>query len=211
MNPPSTIAKIRTLLLIAAFAVCPLVAFQTAANAQDVATATLTSGGMNSISIGPNGTFTLTLGVTTNFNCGGYTVFYQSNNGQGLFQIISITNLNPVFMLGDVPLPQLLNPSTMFDLGGASDQTILQPPGTFLLQSVQIEALNAPLGTYTIFLDNRSIMTSRTGGGFNDVNMGGPLGPMFTVQLIPEPATVGLLVMGGAVLVLAVARKRRAL
>ncbi|MBA2431834.1 MAG: PEP-CTERM sorting domain-containing protein [Chthoniobacterales bacterium] len=77
------------------------------------------------------------------------------------------------------------------------------------MRSVNIRALNAPLGTYTIFLDNRSIMTSRIGGGFLDVNMGGPLGPMFTVNVIPEPATTGLFVIGGAGLI-AVWRRRRA-
>ncbi|MEP6821346.1 MAG: PEP-CTERM sorting domain-containing protein, partial [Chthoniobacterales bacterium] len=60
-----------------------------------------------------------------------------------------------------------------------------------------------------IFLDARSIMTSRTGGGFFDVNMGGPSGPQFTVNVVPEPSTVGLAVIGGAALLLVVWRKQR--
>ena len=203
-----TVAKLRQLLLAAVLAVCPLVACQTV-NAQATATATLTSGGINSITVASNGSFNLTLGVTTNFVSNAYTVFYRSINGQGLFQINSRTNLNPIFMFGaDPPFPLLLNPSDMFDLGGTTNQINNQPPGTFNLQSVNISVLNAPIGTYTIFLDNRSIMTQA--GTFLDVNMGGPSGPMFTVNVIPEPKTVGLLVMGGAMLLVAAWRQRRA-
>ncbi|MEP6821189.1 MAG: hypothetical protein ABI946_02445, partial [Chthoniobacterales bacterium] len=79
-----TAAKVRRLLLVTALVICPLFAAQIG-NAQDAATATLTSGGLNNISIMAGGTFTLTLGVTTNFSSGGYTVFLQSNNGSGFF------------------------------------------------------------------------------------------------------------------------------
>ncbi len=209
-----TLRNYRAFLLAAAWAVVPLAALKQA-SAQDTAVATLTSGGLNSITIGQNGTFNLTLAVTTNFVSSGYTVFYQSNNGSGLFQINSRTFLDPIFNPGGgppppfPPFPMLLNPSNMFDLGFASnDPNATHPAGTFSLQSVNIGALNAPIGTYTIFLDNRSIITSRT--GFNDVNFGGQSGPVFTVTVVPEPATVGLLVMGGALAVFALLRKRRA-
>lgn len=177
-------------------------------NAQDAATATLTAGGLNSATIGSNGTFTLTLGVTTNFTSVGYSVFYQSNNGSGLFQITGRTNLNPFFTMGgNPPFPMLLNPSNMFDLGYTSNQVNNPPPGTFNLQAVDFRALNAPIGTYTIFLDSRSIMVNTA---FQDVNIGGPSGPVFTVNVVPEPTIVGLLAMAGVVGSILAWRKRRA-
>ena len=81
------------------------------------------------------------------------------------------------------------------------------PQGTFDLQAVTIHALNAPVGTYTIFLDNRSIMVDRP--VFQDVPMGGASGPMFTVHVVPEPTTTGLLAMAGGALSLLAWRKRR--
>ncbi|MEP6810934.1 MAG: PEP-CTERM sorting domain-containing protein, partial [Chthoniobacterales bacterium] len=167
-------------------------------------------GGQNSITIGQNGTFTLTLGITTNFISRGYSVFYQSNNGQGLFQITGRTSLDPLYPFpvpDTVPFPILLNPSDPFDLGSAGNGPVMHPPGTFNLQSVTINLLNAPIGTYTIFLDSRSIMTDLT---FNDVAFGGATGPMFTVNVIPEPTTIGLLAMAGAVVSVVAWRKRRA-
>lgn len=217
------VAKLHRLLVIAALALCSLLAFQSA-NAQSVATATLTSGGMNSISITQNQQFTLSLAVTTNFVSSGYTVFYQSSMA-GIFQIIARTNTSPIHPTTMMPvfndpttsdgvafggMAGVMNPSNMFDLGYTGDQTNNQPAGMFSLQTITINTLNAAPGTYTIFLDARSIMTDRTGGGFNDVNMGGAMGPMFTVTVIPEPTTVGLAVLGGAGLLLVALRKRRA-
>lgn len=214
-NSSPILKNFHRLFLIAAVAVYSAAAVQTV-KAQSVATATLTSGGLNSITIGQNGTFTLTLAMTTNFLSSGYTVFYQSNNGQGLFQLIGLTYLDPFFMpFGPIidPFPGVtgvLNPSNMFDIGATGDQVNNQPAGTFDLQSVTVSVLNAPIGTYTIFLDNRSIMTEHnTPGSFNDVNFGGPSGPAFTVNVVPEPATVGLLIMGGAFGLVAALRRRR--
>ena len=213
MNPQSNSnpARLRKLILVAFLLIAPFLAFQTS-SAQSVATATLTSGGLTSVTIGPNGTFTLTLGITTNFIAGGYTVFYQSNNGQGLFEITSRTSLDPIYPFpfpDPIPLPDLLNPSTASDFGaGTSGPGVTHPAGTFDLQAVTISALNAPIGTYTIFLDNRSIITDRTGGGFLDVPFGGASGPMFTVTVVPEPATTGLLAMAGGALSFLAWRKR---
>ena len=49
-------------------------------------------------------------------------------------------------------------------------------------------------------------MTDRTGNGFNDV----PMTASFTVNVVPEPTTVGLAVIGGGVLLIGAWRKRRA-
>ncbi len=210
-NFSSPLAPLRHLFLIVALSAASFFAFPTV-RAQDTATATLTSGGANSITIGANGAFNLTLGITFNFPSSGYTVFYQSNNGQGLFQINSRTLLDPFFnQAGNPSFPQILNPSNMGDLGAmVTDIGNPHPPGTFTLQSVNISARNAPVGVYTIFLDSRSIMTSRTGGGFTDVNIGGSSGPVFTVNVVPEPSTIGLFGIGAAALGAMVWRRRRA-
>ena len=91
-----TVAKLRKFLLVTALVICPFLALQSG-NAQ-VATATLTSGGMTSISITQGGSFTLTLGITTNFISSGYTVFYQAGNAAGAsgFRLLSRTNLSPI-------------------------------------------------------------------------------------------------------------------
>ena len=208
-----TVAKLRKFLLVTALVICPLLAIQST-NAQSVATATLTSGGLTSITIGQSGSFVLTLGVTTNFVSSGYTVFYQSANGNGLFQLTGRTNLMPLFndpttsdAVAFGGTAGVLNPSNMFDLGYTGDQVNNAAPGTFNLQSVNVTALNIAPGTYTIFLDNRSIMVDRP--VFQDVNMGGPTGPMFTVTVVPEPTTVALAVLGGAALLVFVWRKRQ--
>ena len=187
-----------------------MLAFQVG-SAQSVATASLTSGGANSITIDRNGVFTLTLGVTTNFVSAGYTVFLRSNNGSGLFQINGRASLDPIYPIPSpdpIPFPLVLNPATAFDLGAtANTPDLTHPPGTFALQEFYFSARNAPVGTYTISLDPRSVMTDRTGGGFDDVIMGGPA---FTVNVVPEPTTTGLLAMAGAVVSALAWRKRRA-
>ncbi len=211
-----TLAKLRKLLLVTALVICPFLALQSG-NAQSTANATLTSGGLNSINITSSQTFTLNLAVSINFPSSGFTVFFQSNNGSGLFQLISRVNTSPY------PDPTTsdatafggtagrLMPSNMFDLGytnNGADVTPIPPSGTYQLLSLQVNALNAPAGTYTIFLDSRSEMTDRS-NGFQDVFIGGPNGPQFTVNVIPEPSTVGLAILGGGALLIAVWRKQR--
>lgn len=243
MNPQTslTAAKIRRILLITALALCPFVALQSG-HAQGcptcVATATLTSGGLNNITIGSNGTFTLTLGVTTNFISSGYTVFYSiSANGLSTFGIPNYSAGPPIFtprtnlnaIMNDPTTSDAVafngpggftrfgfgpgSNSNQFDLGYTGDQVNNQAAGTFALQSIMFSALNAAPGTYTIFLDARSIMTEHnTPGSFNDVNMGnGTAGsPIFTINVVPEPATIGLALVGGALLLLVIYRKQRA-
>ncbi len=233
-----TFAKLRKFILVTALVICPLLAFQSSNAQTGVASATLTNsmGGGNSISIAAGGSFTLSLAVTTNFISSGYTVFYQSLNGAGNFMLLSRMNTSPIsagtgvnvfndpttsdgqafggnagkFMFGPT------SNSNQFDLGYTGDQFNNQDPGTFNLQNITIMVLaSAAPGTYTIRLDPRSIMTDRFGSGpnpipFQDVNIGGANGPFFTVNVIPEPATIGLAVMGGALLLLVAVRKHRA-
>ncbi|MGI8435530.1 MAG: PEP-CTERM sorting domain-containing protein [Chthoniobacterales bacterium] len=181
---------------------------------------------MNNITIGSNGTFTLTLGVTTNFISSGYTVFYQSDNAFNFIQLTGRTNLNAIMNDPTTSDAVAFGPpgngrlmfgpsghSNQFDLGYTGDQVNNQAAGTFTLQSINVSLLNLAPGTYTIFLDSRSIMTEHnTPGSFNDVNMGnGTMGsPIFTINVVPEPATIGLALVGGALLLLVIYRKQRA-
>lgn len=209
----STFAKLRKFLLVTALVITPLLAVQTG-NAQNTVTATLTTtGGLNSVTIMQGGSFTLTLGVTTNFITLGYTDFLRSTNGSGLFQINGRTNLNMFFtdpttsdILALGSPNGILAPSNARDLGFTGDTVNNQPAGTFQLATYTIAniGLMTP-GVYQIFLDPRSIMTN---AGFMDVAMGG--NPIFTVTVIPEPTTIGLAILGGAALLVVARRKLRA-
>ena len=214
----STFAKLRKFLLVTALVITPLLAVQTG-NAQTVS-GTLTSGGLNSISITQGGSFTLTLGVTTNFITLGYTVFLRSTDGAGLFQLNARTNLNAFFTdpttsdalaLGN---PNgILNPSNARDLGYTGDTVNNQPMGTFQLASYTIAniGLMTP-GVYHIFLDSRSIMTDTSFTDRTITGLNGTTGQFFTVTVlpIPEPTTVGLAILGGAALLVVARRKLRA-
>lgn len=206
-----TTAKLRRMLLVIALVVCPLLT-SGLANAQ-TATATLLSGGLNTISITGNQTFTMSLAVTTNFVSSGYTTFYMvSANGSGFFQLTARTNTSPGGIFNDPTTPDataftaangLLDPRNNNDLGYTGDQVNNQPAGTFSLQNITVSALNVPAGQY-IISTSQAIMTDRTGGGFNDV----PMSAMLTINVIPEPTTVGLAIIGGAALLVVGWRKR---
>ena len=212
-----TPASIRRTLLVAALVVCPFLAIQSGNAQTPTVAATLTNNGSSSITITGNQQFTMTLAVQTNFTSSGYTVFYQSNNGSGLFRIVARQNLSPLFngqpIFNDPTTPDsvafsgnnsLLDPVNNNDLGYTGNSFDNQPPGSYSLQMVTINTLNAAPGTYTIFLDTRSIMTNSA--NFTDV----PMSATFTVNVIPEPTTVGLAVIGGGVLLIGAWRKRRA-
>jgi hypothetical protein len=212
------------MLLIGALAACSAIASNASAQ---TATGSLTSGGNNSITIGQNQQFTLTLAVTTNFVSSGYSVFYSiGGGGQNFFGIPNFvapgtprTNLSSVFTDPTTSDAAAFNGpggfarftfgpssnSNQFDLGYTGDQINNQAAGTFSLQSLLINSLNATPGTYTITL-NRAIMTDRTGGGFNDV----PFNATFNVTVVPEPSTVGLAIIGGVALLVVGYRKQRA-
>ena len=220
-----TTAKIRRMLLIAALLICPFLAMQTSNAQQPTVTATLlgsTSVGgpySQTITITQNQQFFMQLAVTTNFDSSGYTVFYLSNNGSGLFRLVSRVNLSPIHPMTMMPVfndpttpdgvafggnAGLLDPVNDFDLGYTGDSFNNQPGGSYSLQMITVNTLNAPVGTYTILTD-RGVMTDRTGGGFVDR----PFSAMLTINVIPEPTTIGLAVVGGGMLLVAAWRKRR--
>jgi hypothetical protein len=97
----------------------------------------------------------------------------------------------------------LLNPVNDFDLGATNNGSATDPAGTYTIAILTLTS-TAPIGQYTIFTD-RGIVTDRTGGAFNDV----VFNAMATINVIPEPTTVGLAVMGGGMLLVAGYRKHR--
>ena len=214
--PNLTSAKVRRFFLIAALVICPFLAMQSG-NAQTV-TATLfgstsPSGPFSSstITITQNQTFYLQLQITTNFISSGITFFVQSNNGSGLFRVVARdmtgnpypdpTTDDATAFGGDAGL---LNPVNDFDLGSTNNGSTTDPAGTYTIAILTFNTLNAPVGTYTIFTD-RGIVTDRTNNGFEDR----AFTAMATINVIPEPTTVGLAVIGGGMLLVAGYRKHR--
>ena len=122
-----TTAKIRRMLLIAALVICPFLAINSS-NAQDTATATLLSGGSNSITISQNQQFTLTLGVTTNFVSAGYSVFYSIGGGGAAF--FGIPNVVPAGPPRHTFTPRM-NLAPVFNDPTTSDQAAFNGPGGF--------------------------------------------------------------------------------
>ncbi len=206
--PPATFSR---MLLIIALTICPCVAVQSA-HAQDIATATLTDNGSSLVTLtNSNEVFTLTLSVNTDFPSGGITYFLKSTNGNGLFQIVNRdyssspytdpTTTNATAFAGTAGV---LNPANKFDLGLTYNGTDV-PAGLYAISVLTIDTLNAPPGTYTIFTD-RGIVVDTTGGNFTEQ----AFTAMATIVVVPEPATVTLMMIGGGLLLAAVWQKRRA-
>jgi hypothetical protein len=150
--------------------------------------------------------------VTTNFISSGVTYFFNNPQfaGAARFQITARDmSLNPY------PDPTtddltafggtagLLNPFNDFDLGSTNNGSATDPAGTYTIGVLTFSALGAPAGTYTISTD-RGIITDRTNNQFNDV----PFSSFVTINVIPEPTTVGLAIIGGAALLVIGWRKR---
>jgi hypothetical protein len=165
--------------------------------------------------IGNNGTFTLTLQITTNFVSSGITYFLQSSsNANGLFRIVSRdmsmspypdpTTDDATAFGGDAGL---LNPVNDFDLGSTNNGSATDPPGMYTIAVLTLQLVNpfpGP-GRYDIFID-RGIVTDRTGGGFEDR----PFTAMASFIIpVPEPATVSFAVFGGLLILGAAWRSRR--
>ena len=213
-----TSAKVRRFFLIAALVVCPFLAVQNGNAQTPVVTGTLNAsanqGGpftTNSITITQNQQFFLQLQITTNFLSSGITYFLQSNNGNGFFRITARdmswspypdpTTTDGQAFGGDAGL---LNPVNDFDLGSTNQGSDTDPAGTFTIAILAINTLNAPVGQYTIFID-RGVVTDRTNNGFEDR----AFTAMATINVVPEPTTVGLAVIGGGMLLVAGYRKHR--
>ena len=207
MNTPSRAVVMRRVLVTAVAILATLLA--PLSSAQTV-NATLVPS-----SIGNNGTFTLTLQISTNFVSSGITYFLQSSsNANGLFRIVSRdmsmspypdpTTDDATAFGGD---PGLLNPVNDFDLGATNNGSATDPAGMYTIAILTLQLVNpfpGP-GQYSIFID-RGIVTDRTGGGFEDR----PFTAMASfIVPVPEPATVSFAVFGGLLLLGAAWRSRR--
>ncbi|CAN5176035.1 hypothetical protein BH20VER2_BH20VER2_00180 [soil metagenome] len=207
-----TAARFRGTLLAVALVVCPFFAFETGHAQMSVVTATLTNNGSSTVNITSNQSFSLTLTINTNFSSLGISYFLQSNfAGSGLFRIISRDTTGSPYPIPS-PMPVncfndnacLLDPVNGFDLGatvhGLAD---VVPPGMYPIATITFNTMNAPLGQYTISTDLRSIVTDRN--GFADV----PFTALATINVVPEPTSVGLVLLGGAMLSGMVWRRQR--
>jgi PEP-CTERM motif-containing protein len=214
MNSPANLlgAKLRRIFLLLALLAFPLLAPQAAHAQGAVAIATLTNNGVPTVTITGNQSFTLTLMVTTNFLSSGISYVFLADPSPGPVGFFEIAARDasaapwptpPLVCNGD---DCLLNPSNDNDLGVTGDQfSNNAPPGTYTIAVYTFNALDAPIGQYTITTD-RGIMTDRTGGGFNDV----PFSATAIINVIPEPTTAGLALLGGTMLAVTAWRKRRA-
>jgi hypothetical protein len=221
-----TIPSFRKTLLVAALAACPLFAGQ--ANAQTVTGNLFQTGtGLNSFTIQQGQQFQLTLQITTDFISSGvtYFLFHQqgfSSSNPG-FQIVARDmsmspypdpttgnatafggNAGQLFWGGN-PATYGGGQSNLYDLGATHDASNTSPAGTYTIGILTINSFaNLSLGTHTIRLD-RAVVTDRTSGNFGDR----PFTAEVTITVVPEPATVGMVAMGGGLLLVAAWRKRR--
>ena len=212
MNPPTNLiaCQFRRLLLVTALVVCGLLAAESGRAQAPVVTATLTgSNGSSTVNITSNQSFTLTLRITTNFASSGITYFFRSNPaGSGLFRIVARDTTGSPYPAPPLDCsgpgdPCLLDPVNDNDLGGTTPNADPVPPGTYTIATFTFNTMNAPIGQYTISTD-RAVVTDRTGGGFVDR----PFTATATINVVPEPGTVGLALLGGAVLLMAWRRQR---
>lgn len=205
--------KFRKTFLVLALTLCPLLVGGTFA--QNVpAFLTQTGTGLTTFSIMQGGTFSLDLNIDVSFTSTGITYFYMTgNNGSGLFALTSrivtgspypdLTTADSTVFSGGNPL---LDPVNNNDLGATDNQGETDPPGMYFISTITFSS-TAPVGTYTIFLDpsfGRGIVSDDQ---FNDHPLDGNT---ITVNVVPEPATVGLALLGGGIVLLGLRARRRA-
>jgi hypothetical protein len=196
-------AKARRIYLVIALVLFPLLASERA-SAQN-ATATLFSGGLPSITITTTGTFTLDLNIVTTFQCVGITYFLQmlDTAGLGQFEISVWNNDGSPFIRADPPVvgnPHgILDPVNDFDLGAVIlDPNNPLPPGAYFVATLTLIPTSGAYtpGVYHLHLDSRGIVNDGP-PNFNDHAI---TSNTFTVTVVPEPATAGLAVLGGVML-----------
>ena len=98
-----------------------------------------------------------------------------------------------------------MDPVNHFDLGAViANPNIPLPAGSYFISTLtlSISGAIAP-GVYHIFFDSRTIVAD---GAFNDHQV---TANQFTITVVPEPATTGLAVLGGVMLLGFVWRARR--
>jgi PEP-CTERM motif len=207
-----TNSKLKNIVLVIALALVPLLASERA-SAQN-ATATIFNGGIPGITVGPgSGTFTFDINIVTTFTSVGMTYFLQSNDGSGFFSLtgrnIGASPFNDLITTDAVAFTAangLLDPVNNDDLGAViADPNTPLPAGSYFISTMSLSYAGLAPGTYHIFFDSRTIVSD---GGFNDHQV---TANVFTITVVPEPATTGLAVLGGVMLLGFVWRARRAL
>jgi hypothetical protein len=209
-----TNSKFKLSALIIAVALFPLFASEKASAQNATGLLTQTGTGLTTFTINMGQTFSLDLNIIATFNSVGITYFYQTGaNGSGLFSITSRTTTGSPYpdnttADGQVFLPAnaLLDPVTgtpaqPSDLG-ATCNTCPIAPGTYFMSTFTFST-TAGIGTYTIFLDSRGIVADDQ---FQDHTLNANT---ITINVVPEPATTGLAVLGGVMLLAFVWKARR--
>lgn len=148
-------------------------------------------------------TFQLNLDITNSFLSTYLIYFLQSNDGSGLFTIIGRDIASSPYVdlttsdaeaLGN---PNgILNPSNARDLGAAINNIGMPlAAGSYFVATLtlQINGAITP-GTYHIFLDSRSVVDDQN---LMDHTL---TANTVTINIVPEPETTGLIVLGSVVL-----------
>jgi hypothetical protein len=209
-----TNSKFKLSVLVVAVALFPLFASEKTSAQNVTGFLSQTGTGLTTFTINLGETFLLDLNITATFSQLGISYWYQTGaNGSGLFSLIGRTTTGspyPNYIAPDSVIFQpenaLLDPvngttAQPSDLGAACD-TCPIAPGTYFISTFTFST-TAGIGTYTIFLDSRGIVAD---SNFQDHTLNANT---ITVNVVPEPATTGLAVVGGVMLLGFVWRARR--